>query len=493
MHMNVGMIIDSNEIFPVMVVQATHQDILVNEVDPSFSHFPYGINLSGGDGSIAVEVIDEQSYVFPAFPSQGYPILLSVVAPSSTVLPVEVRAHVDIEVPSIPATGQMFAPYIEFALGVYPVAASSTALPIELQTETSLMVDAIGSSLEIFRPAINTANTITPNGPLGGIQVMPVTLHSWSGMLVDAIIDPMVNTFAFAFPVRLGIEVTSPLRIRRPDPANKSFSLVDISPFQHYYLPPAGDLTDDSFINRARTTSIVTGYTPSTESLFTHTYYDAFYIQNPRTLGSSGVHSRDITNIYVGANGGSRYRVMNSTGHEIDVYEAAPFTDDLDTLLRGEGRSSLFGQVDISFLVSPENELMDFNRDGSSPYFDLRNQEFTPSTNPVRVPDLMPGEFHGVYVKITTHFSPDSITPTDYSFLKISYTNQGITPDLSTLDRYPGQSVIVHSGTQQGGTLLPSIFFAFTTGYEELLREIEERKETLYNRYPPYFKHYEDL
>lgn len=441
-------------------------DVLLARIDSEA--YVYPVATEGGDRVIHVSVIEDYSQVYGVAVSYGHGIFI----------PRPIASMEEVFLP------RMFGGDLRVTIEM-PINESLVFQP-KIAISQDVVIESFIEDETLFQPRMGGSSDVAVENYIGtSEEFFPLTV----GYANRIILESVIPSGQFFYPVRISGQKAFPLTIKNIAP-DGTFLGTDISPFQSYYS--LSGVIDDSSVRRARSASIITAYTPSEEAMFLGTYYTAFYIYNPGEI--LGLKRE---NIYLNITGGTRYRIRNlanPTG--VLISEAAPFVADLTEqdkiLLTGTTRTSTFGQVNISLLPSPDGEIAEFSRDGSSRYFDLRNQVFIPGNQRIRIPDLMPDEYYGVYVKVETMFSPINVISKDYAFINLvwqnNYLNGGV---MRSRDSYPGQSE-TETGAKLG-QLLPSIYFEFTTGYENLIREIDTTTEKLHNRYPPYFLSYDDV
>lgn len=412
------------------------------------------------NGYVYVDLIQSSAHIFEPF-TNSYEIFPELVPTTSTVMGVRVVHGND---PSYAVTSAIYN-------------TSYVAQPMILH-EGEVVTSALASTSQVYLPGIDIGEIVveTELEPSTSQVFLPGILSMW-GINTDLVYESTVfqprvehsgNIYTSAIPSTSYIyrpfirtQRDFPLLIKQAG-ANREPTMVDVSPYQSYGAPRRIGLSS----------GIVSSYTPSDEAMFADTYFDGFYIYNDS-------HA-DASNVYLSITGGRSYE----DGTEI-IYEGSQFTNDITYLLDGKSRTSLYDQVRVSLLVSPTRELVKFNRDGSSPYFDLENQVFVPANQRVKIPDLSRGDFWGVYVRISTEFSPDVPHEEDYSFINLSYVKN------NQRESYPG-SVKTLSGVDTGYAL-PSVYFRFTTGYDSVIRQVNASVDRLYSMYPPYLLHYEDI
>lgn len=305
-------------------------------------------------------------------------------------------------------------------------------------------------------------------------------------------VDIVVNGFLDSmniFPVSVRTVRVDPLRIKSAE-SNLGGDITRdyISPSQNYIQQnPALAYDKRADFSYSVTSSLMDRYIPSNEALFSKTFYRAFYIQNDSSFSPR-------RNIDFWIDGGSTYQIDGTRIYESQFLmeeEEARYGVSLPNAdvyrSGGTSRTSLFGQLNVSYLVSPTRTLSRFGQSGQGIGIDLRNQVFTPGNQKTRLPALNIGEYIGIYLKITTQFFPDFPIKSDYSFFHLSYT----TDANGFREKYPGQ--IKSQSGDNLNLLLPSLSMRVTTDYAKLEAYLKEDVRTLYNNYPPYFTTLEDI
>ncbi|MFA5626208.1 MAG: hypothetical protein WC965_01870 [Thiohalomonadaceae bacterium] len=391
----------------------------------------------------------------------------------------------------LPGSGAfLFAPMLtgEASVSTRSRPVLGTGLPVSTTISSGFMVYGISSSRTtevpaydseiVMSPAVVSTATINVTPPLSSeFLVLPTSVSDRAYLSTSRVLSEF-----FVYPVKFSSVKSLPLLLKAAT-VTGDMSPADISSYQSYYS--VSSVPDPSLLRVAKVTAGGIPYIESKNALSSGVMYSAFYIVN-----NTSIPNLVRRNIYLSMSGGIGYRaVTSSVPNGITIYEGSQFTTNDDILLGASSRTSLFDQVRISLLLSPSGELYPFNPDGSSAYFDLRNRAFSPANSRLRVPDLAPGDYYGVYMKVETAFSPDDIKTKDYSFVNLSYINDY--GSYKTRESYPGQVETI-TGVKTSSTL-PSIYFEFYSEYQSMVTEISASVERLYSKYPPYFLHYEDL
>jgi len=216
------------------------------------------------------------------------------------------------------------------------------------------------------------------------------------------------------------------------------------------------------------------------DAVFTSEVYSSFYVRN---------NSNDeYAQIFFGINGGENIRVETDgfTGniHEVDVLNLNQvlFPPNLLNEYKDQAfvRTSLFNQATIEVSVAPKNtQLRPLEEEN------LQDINFVQGNERLQLPNLSPGDYVGVYLKVNTNFNVNLGLPVDYSFLHLSYSNLTRGEFLTV----PGQ-VYNRSQNEYKPRLLPSLVIPFVTDYQRLLELINRTTEDLYALYPPFFEYY---
>jgi len=380
--------------------------------------------------------------------------------------------------PTVASAGDIFTPFITEGQGLSinsVIPSSFTAYSISSARSFNIPMFDVE---EITAPSLSSSLVVdlTSLIPSEFVAITPDTLS------VSYLSTDVVPEAFFTYPIRVSAVKSLPLLLKAAT-VTGAMSPADISSYQSYYSVPS--IPDPSLLRVAKVTAGGISYIESKNALSSGVMYSAFYVVN-----NTSIPNLVRRNIYLSMSGGIGYRAVTpSVPNGITIHEGSQFTTNDDILLGASSRTSLFDQVRISLLLSPSGELYPFNPDGSSAYFDLRNRAFSPANSRLRVPDLAPGDYYGVYMKVETAFSPDDIKTKDYSFVNLSYVNDY--GSYKTRESYPGQVETI-TGVKTNSAL-PSIYFEFYSEYQSMVTEISASVERLYSKYPPYFLHYEDL
>jgi hypothetical protein len=293
------------------------------------------------------------------------------------------------------------------------------------------------------------------------------------------------NSFVFR-KADLREELLKLIRIVKGDSQSNTPTDLSISPRLVYYSinPDKPNLTSSDLLF-SPVTNLLDPYIPSEKSIINNTQYKSFYIKNET--------SSNIRNISFWVNGGDKVyyktNAFNGTINESDFFTDR--IDDLKTNLtefdiavfknKANVQTSLFDQIKIEFSVAEKNTIL---RKDDANFEDI---EFFPAQNKQKLPNLSPGEFVGIYLKITSLFNVNYNVPLDFSFLHFEY----LKVNRKEINRIPGQVYSTEFNTYLSRAL-PSIPIIFVTNYERLLKLIEETTEDLYSNYPPFFLYYQD-
>lgn len=447
-------------------------------VVPSLSHV-YFVNVFSGN--VFPHTVFSDSFVYtPHLPVIGQTDVTPIPSSSWMFAPTVLHGTGYFAITDrVETTSQVYEPMLFPTVGNFIAPrlpdSTSSVMSVAVQTHSVVETELFGGST-VFQPeVINT------------VYVKPSMVYTSSVVFVPEVssigdIQPsLIPPSNFIFRPELRQQRSYPVRMKQPG-VNGELTMVDLSPYQSYL--DMGTAFIPSQARRGEVFGTVSSYTVSDEAMFSGVYYDGFYIYN-EALTLDGV-----SNIYLSITGGRSYEVVDTLGSHT-VYEATPFLSEVNPAivdefrLGGKSRTSLFGQVKISLMVSPTRDLVKFNRDGSSPFLNLQRQTFTPANQRIKIPSLQRGEYWGVYVRVETEFSPDIPYEVDYSFVNLSYTRGNFR------ESYPGQ--VRNTDGTMTSQLLPSVYFKFTTGYDAVVKDIEKSVDKLYRRYPPYLLHYEDI
>lgn len=287
-------------------------------------------------------------------------------------------------------------------------------------------------------------------------------------------------------PMLVEYEAYLPVRLKRAEtPTGGALTTNSISAQQQYFPPPpVGAEPDRTNLWYTQITGLMPDYLPADESVFSHTQYRAFYIVN------DSHYTRENIDFWV--DGGTVYRLDQDRISEGRFFledeendSGITLADRENLLLSGSSRTSLFGQIDIEYALSDETVKVDGDT-GRVVGLDLSTLHFVKGNEPSRIDKLEGGESMGVYIKITTKFSPDFPITSDYSFFHLRYT----TPYNNLREMYPGVIGVPGATT---GTTLPSMYMKVSSSFEGLRNSLKEDVDFTYSRYPTYFAAQEDV
>jgi hypothetical protein len=292
----------------------------------------------------------------------------------------------------------------------------------------------------------------------------------------------------YIYPLRVRGDIIDPIRFKRADTIYGGDITKDYLASSQNYYPrlPSSTYESRADFSYSPVVGLMDRYIPSSDALFSKTFYRAFYISNDSTF-------LERRNIDFWVDGGSTYTIddkkifENRFFLEDEESRYGVLLDNRDEIITdGRSKTSMFNQISVSYLFSPVRNVSNFNSDGSGVGIDLRSQTFTPGNTVTRIPVLAPGDYVGVYLKINTNFLPDFPIKSDYSFFHLSYT----TVSSEFRETYPGQ---LKKNNVPVNQLLPSVYMRVTTDYEALKKYLEEDVEFIYSKYPPYFLSLEDI
>lgn len=420
---------------------------------------------------IELTYIPESSTVFSPAIVVGELISVSFVGTNSNVFsPIISHGAIvgDLIFPAIDLFGssQVFQPEIIFdqILDSSLFESSYFFLPYLLNNNI-ISIDGFIDDLDVYSPEIIQ----------GAAQIHPVTFDAmrfFRPTIRQAKLSPV--KFRFAETVRGG----------EPTQDNLS-TLQDYRSVNH-----SSNYNDKEDFAFGHITGLIPDYIPVVDALVSNTYYRAMYITNP-------INSSPRTNVEFWINGGESYRIrtnnLDKIVHESEHlinYDEALYEVNLENKeyfkLSGKDRTSLYGNLQVDYLISPTPLLYPFNEEGVGIGINLSQESFTPGNVRSILPNLTPGKSIGIYLRVITKFSPDFLIPKDYAFLHLEY----VSTISGTREKYPGQLRI---GKNYVGILLPSISIATETNYSGIKPHLNQEVERFYNRYPPYFSHYEDI
>lgn len=460
-------------------------DVFLTELESSSATFP--VTLDGGStavktltlasqaaaflvrayaGDVRLEVLTSTSQAFPTVAFHG----------SGSGLPVAVD-----RVPFSPST--VYPPLVLLDVNATTSLITSTSATYDFSVGMGIDVPVIPYSGSVFDISASASVQFSVSEIQSTAQTFNITVDYYNGVR-----PPLIPSTSYVYPVAATTQKVLPLLMRLATPLG-GLTTMDISPYQQYYT-----VVDPSMARVAKSSAVLSRYIPSQEVLSSTAYYDAFYIVNATDMPT--LLRKDI---YFSLTGGVGYRVVGSSA---TIYEADSLLGGVSSELSNEAkllgatRTSTFGQLELSYLVSPapDGSLVEFSSDGKSKYLDLTRQLFVPGTQRTRLPDLLPGRAVGIYLKVEPKFSEKPLISKDYSFVNLSYINHviGSSTDNDTRESYPGLARTLDGGVIPSKSL-PSVYFEFYSGYGKIVEEIAVQTERLFNRYPPYMLTYEDI
>ena len=378
---------------------------------------------------------------------------------------------------------------------VYTFSIASDAIRFGLIDDSTVFDFSVetGISVSLFEdgyilpPVLAHGNTISFN-TLGDTSIVYTFSVDQSAGQIRL---PSIGDSLFIYPSIVIGEKMPPLRFKAArTPLGGNITIDNLTALQDYIpIKSSADYSDISNLIYNTISSTMPAYIPAHAAAFAHTYYRGFYIRNDSP-------SDTRRNIDFWIDGGHTYTISNSLGKKVINEGFKPFkleeaaygldlTEEADELvLGGKDRTSLFGFLDISYLI--RDELYEVYEDGIGVGIDLTVERFTKGNTKTRIPELKPGEYVGVYLEITTKFNPDFPVPVDYAFFHLDYSSV----NTGFREKYPGQ---VKKDNSTTGLLLPSIGLSVRTKFDGLGKRLADNLDALYSRYPPYFLHYEEI
>jgi len=281
----------------------------------------------------------------------------------------------------------------------------------------------------------------------------------------------------------LSIDEPDALKLLAGDSESNVITDVPIGPnIDFYEIPNEGEITQTDLLS-STVNALLPSYIPSEDAIFSNSQYTSFYVKND---------SLDFyQQIFFDMNGGERISVQNldfsGSFYEADNY-SLPLDLDENLLLRykssGQGNYSLFNQLNISYSVAQKNTLLRVPDEDV-----VSNLDFVDARQESRLPDLGPGEYVGIYLKIDSLFNVDLDIPVDFSFMHFTYSNA----TRNDFVQIPGQTFFRSKNKSNYGiNVMPSVALRFVTNYERLVKLISDTTEELYANYPPFFLYYEE-
>lgn len=355
--------------------------------------------------------------------------------------------------------------------------------PLVVDAMTFQVMDA---EFRVFSHIASSVNNVNIDYTLdeGAIIFIPRVVPE--GVSIE--FSPPIPSSNFFFESQLLIEKVLPLSFKRAEsPTGGGITQNDV--FSNLTYRPVRPLSlyntredFDFFFARG----ILNNHIDSSDALFSKVFYRGFYIKNESVDRKA--------NIRFWIDGGSSYRIRNSAidkvAHEsLHLLEAEEELfgvklleeDRQRVILGGSGRTSLFDQVKVSYLVSDVGILYPFDEDGVGLGISLPQERFTIGNQATFLPDLEPRDYVGIYLKIEVQFRPDFPIHSDYVFFHL----ESFVPESQAYERYPGQL-----RSPEGrfiALMMPSLSMRISTTPEKVGKYIDEGVVRLYDRYPPYF------
>lgn len=235
-------------------------------------------------------------------------------------------------------------------------------------------------------------------------------------------------------------------------------------------------------------------YVPSLK-IFSATYYKGIYIYNPSIENDLVEEECTREDIVFSISGGRNFTIDNTGAnyYEGDLFKSSlndPFSR--NGVARTSANNNIFIQMSPS--VSKNVPLSYFDEDGSSPEGNISTRNYIDSELSVNVPDLNPGDYFGIYLKIVSKFNVDS-KPIDYSFLNMNYksintSDAFIVTDFPELEVIPGKTS--PSPVSSSEYYTQSISLKFNTNFSYFTNRLKLDIDNLYDNYPPFFYDYRD-
>lgn len=418
----------------------------------------------------------------------GHPIVLYDIYHGTDYFQILVPSDESIELEVIESEVQVFSPSVYLDSIRLPVI-DSTAHLYAPEIRPVVILPIIVDSWLIYSPIVHTINDILlPDIPEDTAYFTPSIERGTAIIEFDFDTDPLLNPTHRLYNPTVQRERLHPLRFKAAETVLGGRITPDNIASLQEYIQVDPDSAYDSRQDFLYTevSGLLPNYIPAHDATFSKTIYRAFYIMNDSPNDTR-------RNIDFWINGGETYVISNSQGNK-RVNEgyypmlAATMGEELENadevLLGGTSRTSLFNNVEVSYLIV--DELLPVSESGVGVGINLNTSQFTPGNIKTRIRDLEPQDYVGVYLRIRSRFNPDIPVDSDYAFLHLEYTSERI----GYREKYPGQ---LHTGLKRHGTLLPSVSLRFKTGFSGLKRYLDSEVDAFYNKYPPYFIHYEEI
>lgn len=376
------------------------------------------------------------------------------------------------------------------------IASAENFRALSISTNVDISPTVIDES-QMYFPSIGVgAITIQPNAVIPSAESIP-TPTVQPGNLNLTVAAPLVSSEYFYTP-RIDIPQARPVVLRLASSGMNGGGITqnNIAPRLSYYsIPATTPITYDQMVY-TESLGLVPDYISSSDALFSGQFYTGFYVYNASPFGNV---VGKMQNLHLWINGGESFTVTNSATPRTVMYENTPYLDKMNSKYgvgsttnydfynkNGSSNTSMLNQVNVELFVSPTQKLVEFDDAGFSIGLNLARQRFSPANEKIKLPDLLPGEYVSIYMRITTQFQPNLGIPNDYSFMHLSYTSG----EGNVRESYPGQLTSVVGGTAQT-LFLPSVVLKFVTNYDKILKDVDNESNTLYGKYPPYFMYYE--
>lgn len=418
----------------------------------------------------------------------GQPVVLDSIPDSVGFWPISFPADESIDLEAIPSEAQVFSPSVYIGAVRLPLIESSAELYAP-EIRPVIILPIISDSWLTYTPTIFAVNSVLLPDITQETEFYDISLDLGSVEIVfdfddDVLLNPTHRTYA---PSVLR-ERLHPLRFKAAETVLGGRITPDNIASLQEYIQVDPDSAYDSRQDFLYTevSGLLPTYIPSHDATFSKVYYRAFYIMNDSPNDTR-------RNIDFWINGGDTYLITNTQGTKrvnegyypmLSAAAGVELENQEEILLGGSTRTSLFGNVEVSYLIV--DELLPVSESGVGVGINLNTAQFTSGHVKARIRDLGPQEYVGVYLRIRSKFNPDLPVDSDYAFMHLEYTSERI----GYREKYPGQ---LHTGLKRHGTLLPSVALKFKTGFSGLKRYLDEEVDSFYNKYPPYFIHYEEI
>lgn len=296
----------------------------------------------------------------------------------------------------------------------------------------------------------------------------------------------------------------SPMRFKLPEANGGVITENDMFPGLNYY-DDVSDLISNNIYSSELSGSFniyssfnsprLAKYIPSQES-FSSRFYKGIYLYNPSKEKDNVLYEASRRNMIFSLTGGTSILLDSPVNEQVIFYENKKYESDFNDTINyyKVDKTSSNGNVLISLsgMGQKNTSLPYFNLDGSvfrSESNSVIFRDYIPANSGLLIPELNPGDYYGVFLRVDIKFDIDS-KPSDYSFFNLTYENFTLEESQPFLfgdrDRIPGFS----TGTNR--YFAQSFGLKFNTNLNATKRDINKKINILYDNYPPFFSDYRE-